>query len=233
MVYLGVPLGSDAYNSKWLEAKLEELLVYAQRLAEFPESQMAFRFFTLCFNTSITHILRVLSTTGPGGVFAAKFSKLRLSLLVQGIIRIPMTLVGESTERQIEMLKSEGGLGLSNIAETHAAAYSLGGNYDIKRAANEDDDEDRIDDEGMVTEEEVSSDAMYCLVDHPTDPSAATWALQSARLNTPRDRHASIAFKKKIWVAGSDDSDDNELSSVEVYDAATNRWERAPNMTKG
>ena len=40
-------------------------------------------------------------------------------------------------------------------------------------------------------------------------------------------------FKKKIWLAGGHDDDDNVLSSVEVYDAATNRWERAPDMIEG
>ena len=95
-----------------------------------------------------------------------------------------------------------------------------------------DDHEDWIDDEGMVTNY-VKSDTMYCLVDHPTDPSAATWALQAARLNTPRCHHASIAFEGKIWVAGRWDGGESYLSSVEVYDPAVGEWERAPDMTKG
>ena len=45
--------------------------------------------------------------------------------------------------------------------------------------------------------------AMYsCLVDHPTDPSAATWTLQPGKLNTPRYVHASIAFEGRMRVAG-------------------------------
>ena len=109
--------------------------------------------------------------------------------------------------------------------------YIIGGLYNAKREANEDDDEDEIDDEGMVIDY-VESDAVYCLVDHPTDPSAATWALQSATLNTPRRGHASIAFEGKIWVAGGFDSEDIISSSVEVYDPAVGEWERAPDMTK-
>ena len=78
----------------------------------------------------------------------------------------------------------------------------------------------------------VSSDAMYCFVDHPTDPSAATWALQSAKLSIPRYQHASIVFQRRIWVAGGDDSHHNTLSSVEVFDAAVNKWESAPAMVR-
>ena len=78
----------------------------------------------------------------------------------------------------------------------------------------------------------VWSDAMYCFVDHPTYPSAATWALQSAKLNTPRCAHASIVFQRRIWVAGGVDSNYNDLSSVEVFDAAVNKWESAPAMVR-
>ena len=78
----------------------------------------------------------------------------------------------------------------------------------------------------------VWSDAMYCFVDHPTDPSAATWALQSAKLNTPRSHHASIVFQRRIWVAGGFDSNSKMLSSVEVFAAAVNKWESAPAMVR-
>ena len=73
---------------------------------------------------------------------------------------------------------------------------------------------------------------MYCFVDHPTDPSAATWALQSAKLNTPRCSHSSIVFQRRIWVAGGEDSNNNFLSSVEVFDATVNKWESAPVMVR-
>ena len=81
----------------------------------------------------------------------------------------------------------------------------IGGTYDLKREGNEWDDALEVDEEGMVTDL-VTSDQMYCLVDHPTDPSAATWALHSARLNNPRYCHASLSFEGSVWAAGGFDS---------------------------
>jgi hypothetical protein len=78
----------------------------------------------------------------------------------------------------------------------------------------------------------VNSDAMYCLEDHPTDPSAATWTLQPGKLNTPRSYHASISFEGRMWVAGGIDDDAYDLSRVEVYDAVSKKWEVAQSMTK-
>ena len=78
----------------------------------------------------------------------------------------------------------------------------------------------------------VISDAMYCLVDHPTDPSAATWTLQPGKLNTPRCYHASISFEGRMWVAGGEGNDVNMLSSVEVYNAVSKKWEVVQSMTK-
>jgi hypothetical protein len=74
-------------------------------------------------------------------------------------------------------------------------------------------------------------DVFDVIANHCTDPSAATWALQSARLNTARYEHASIAFEGKIWFAGGWEGEDL-VKSVEVYDPAAGECERAPNMTK-
>ena len=63
-------------------------------------------------------------------------------------------------------------------------------------------------------------------------PSAATWALQPGKLNTPRYSHASVAFAGKIWIAGGYDNDGNKLSSVEVYDTVTKKWDTIQSMTR-
>ncbi len=74
-------------------------------------------------------------------------------------------------------------LGLVSVAVLNDKLHIIGGLYAIEQ--------DRL----------FVSDAVYCLEDDPTDPAAATFSLQHARLNIPRSRHASIVFEKKIGVA--------------------------------
>ena len=124
------------------------------------------------------------------------------------------------------------GLRYSSAAVLNDKLYIIEGGYDVKCEKRMNDDGDDIDDEGMMVTYHVTSDAVYCLADHPTDPSAATWALQSARLNITRYGHASIAFEGKVWVAGGHDGGYRRFSSVEVYDPAVGVWKRAPDMTK-
>ena len=70
-------------------------------------------------------------------------------------------------------------------------------------------------------------------------PCTASWTTprihqlqQPGKLNTPRSSHASIVFEGRIWVAGGFHNNYYALSSVEVYNAATKKWEVAPNMVK-
>jgi hypothetical protein len=73
------------------------------------------------------------------------------------------------------------------------------------------------------------SGALYCLVDHPTDPSAATWTLLPGKLNTPRYGHASITlFEGRMWVADVD-NDGRMLFSVKVFNIfASTRKDSVP-----
>ena len=44
-------------------------------------------------------------------------------------------------------------------------------------------------------------------------------------MSTVRSCHSAAVLDGKLYVAGGYDGDDNDLSSVERYDPATNTWE--------
>jgi hypothetical protein len=64
----------------------------------------------------------------------------------------------------------------------------------------------------------------------PTDGSTIReppWR-EMASLSTPRFRHSAVALNGKIYVIGGYDQNNGALSSMEIYDPATNTWSAGP-----
>jgi hypothetical protein len=122
IVYLGTPIGSDAYIRAWLRQYLATLKDDLYAMATYPDPQGLLLLVRQCFLPKVVHLARTLPAgpDQPYEAFAKAFEELMRTFVMEAVLRIPSAAISDLSWDQTKLKHT---LAFSMPADIAAEAY--------------------------------------------------------------------------------------------------------------